>query len=43
MLLIFSPLSESKLSSEELLNSGAIDYWVEMALKNADNDLRNSK
>lgn len=43
MLLIFAPLSESKLSSEELLNSGAIDYWVEMSLKNADNDPKNSK
>ena len=28
VLLLFEPLVESKMSSEELLNSGAIDYWV---------------
>ena len=28
LLLIFDPLVESKTSSEELLSSGAIDYWV---------------
>ena len=33
MLLIFDPLVDSKLSAEELLTSGAIDYWVETCLK----------
>ena len=37
ILLIFDPLADSKLSSEELLSSGAIDYWVETALRGADN------
>lgn len=35
MLLIFDPLVEARASAEELLNSGAIDYWVETALKGA--------
>jgi hypothetical protein len=35
ILLIFEPLVESKMSAEELLSSGAIDYWVEMSLKGA--------
>ena len=35
ILLIFEPLVESKMTSEELLNSGAIDYWVETCLKGA--------
>lgn len=43
MLLIFGPLTESKISAEELLQSGAIDYWIELSLKSAENDSRNSK
>lgn len=35
MLLIFNPLTESKISAEELLQSGAIDYWIEITLKGA--------
>jgi hypothetical protein len=38
MLLIFDPLVEAKLSAEELLSSGAIDYWVETCLKGAEAD-----
>ena len=36
MLLIFDPLVEAKLAAEELLSSGAINYWVENCLKGAD-------
>lgn len=42
MLLIFDPLVESKLSAEELLSSGAIDYWVETCLKGAESLPQNS-
>lgn len=40
--LIFDALVESKLSAEEILNSGALDYWIEQAEKGADSDYRNS-
>lgn len=36
ILLIFDPLVDSKLSAEELLSSGAIDYWVETCLNGAE-------
>ena len=42
ILLIFEPLVLSKLSSEELLKSGAIDYWVESALQWSDNAPENT-
>jgi hypothetical protein len=42
MLLIFDPLVNSKMSAEELLSSGAIDYWVESSLKGADGGQDNS-
>lgn len=42
VLQIFDPVVESKISSEELLSSGALDYWIEQAEKGADNDARNS-
>jgi hypothetical protein len=42
MLLIFDPLVDSKLSAEELLTSGAIDYWVETCLKGAESSHENS-
>ncbi len=38
MLLIFDPLVEAKLAAEELLSSGAINYWVENCLKGAEGD-----
>jgi hypothetical protein len=43
MLLIFNALAESKISAEQLLQSGAIDYWIEIGLKGADGDSVNSK
>ena len=42
ILLIFDSLVESKLSAEELLTSGALDYWIEQAEKGADSDYRNT-
>ena len=42
ILLIFEPLVLSKLSSEELLKSGAIDYWVESTLQWSDNAPENT-
>lgn len=33
---IFEPLVEAKQTAEELLSSGAIDYWVEAGLKGAE-------
>ena len=42
LLQIFNPVVDSQISSEELLNSGALDYWIEQAEKGADNDGRNT-
>lgn len=41
ILMIIEPLVESKSSCEELLTSGAIDYWVEVCLKNCEPDGKN--
>jgi hypothetical protein len=34
------PLSEYKLAKEEIINSGVMEYWIDMACKNADADGR---
>eukprot|EP00357_Protocruzia_adherens_P031664 CAMPEP_0115033794 /NCGR_PEP_ID=MMETSP0216-20121206/40176_1 /TAXON_ID=223996 /ORGANISM="Protocruzia adherens, Strain Boccale" /LENGTH=1250 /DNA_ID=CAMNT_0002412373 /DNA_START=59 /DNA_END=3809 /DNA_ORIENTATION=- len=34
------PISESRTSKEEIVNSGILDYWIDIALKQAQNEQR---
>jgi hypothetical protein len=37
---LFKPLSDNRLSRDELVNSGLLDEWIELALQSAEGEFK---